>query len=138
MLRDRNGRSENSSEDSALRENTAKVDRCRARGYRLVERFKNLRSDLIAGPAYRRPKVHMEVLRATREARGHRLHPTLEDTGRDPTPAGVYRGDGSATRIHEEDGHTIRNRDRNDDPGHRGGMPIACVHQMWIIATLRR
>ena len=138
MLRDRNGAAGHSGTDGALRKNTAKIDRCRAIGYRLVERFENLRTDLVARPAYRRPEMHMEVFRTTRKALSHRLHATLEDTGRDPTPTSVHGCNGSASRIDEEHGHAVRDRDCHYDPGRRGGMPITCIHQMWIITTLGR
>ncbi len=138
MLRDRNGAAENSGTDGALRKNTAKVDRCRAIRHRLVERFENLRTDLVAPPAYRRPEMHMEVLGTTRKTRSHRLQATLEDTGRDPTPTSVHGGNGSASRIDEEHGHAVRDRDCHYDPRRRGGMPITHIYQMWIVTTLGR
>jgi hypothetical protein len=62
---------------------------------------------------------------------GFRGEPALEgvhtlghDAAGNASPAGVEKTDDAPFRIDEVDGHTVGHRDRQEQPGRSGGMPV--------------
>ena len=115
-----------------LAEHIAQVDRGRAFRHRLPQGPKHFRTNLVTRPTDRGAQMHVKSLRATRETRSHLVEGTLEDPARRTAPSGMDGRHGSPLGIHDEDGHAVGSRHREDYARHIGGMAVARVDQVRI------
>ena len=75
----------------------------------------NLRADLVTSTADRRTQMHVNPLRQAPELPTHHFQGTLQDSPGDAPPSSMQERNDPQERIHQKDGHTVRDGHTQED-----------------------